>query len=434
MKKFFVLIAFAAALVSCGNDGRREFYFDEGEQRVYNDPAAQLDTLSYAVGMNIGLGMVLHPAGNIFDIDVIISAFNEEIAKSEVDKEFLAANAEYLKNFSNDRLRKYVFARRMAGFKKDAADLPDLPELFDDVEYTAEKVSQCYGYDMANHVRKMCYPLNLHWFMAAMEDAKTVESDSAVDDFMAISTLDFRKVMTDYNTQQYPMYMVERSAKWLEHVAQQKDVHALTVDDNTLYYRVDVAGNGVKPRSLRDTVAFSYDVYTQRGELVESLDKRIATLQEALASAEADTTATNPEQRAMRLSRIKMQLSELQNLNVVLERAMIKGSQYGMQKVGEGGEITMWIPASLAYGDRGNKVVSPNEGIVMTVRLMSVAYGPTAEEIEAEEVMNNLKKMPKKPAVTDNIARPGTTKAPHQSDDATKVKPVLMKKPAKTAK
>ena len=80
MKKIFVMLCAVAALVSCGN-GEREFYFEGFENRVYNNPEAEFDTLSYAVGMNMGLSMVLHPAGNIFDLDLVAKTFNEEMSR-----------------------------------------------------------------------------------------------------------------------------------------------------------------------------------------------------------------------------------------------------------------------------------------------------------------------------------------------------------------
>jgi hypothetical protein len=81
MKRIFMMLCAVVALVSCGNV-EREYYFDKTENRHYNDPEAEFDTLSYAVGMNMGLSMVLQPAGNIFDMDIIIDGFCEEIARA----------------------------------------------------------------------------------------------------------------------------------------------------------------------------------------------------------------------------------------------------------------------------------------------------------------------------------------------------------------
>lgn len=419
MKRLFILLCLATTLVSCG-EANRDFYFDDvNSHRVYNDSNAEFDTLSYAVGMNMGLSMVMHPAGNIFDVDAVVAAFNEEISKSIVDKEFIKANTEYLTRFNDERLRQYIFSKRLAMIKK--GDEVDLPVLFDEDEFTAEKVSQCYGYDMANHVRKNYYPVNIHWFMQAMEDAKAVEEMSIVDNYMAISSMEFTKTMRRYVTEEFPAYMAERSSKWLEMVSKQENVNAITVDGETLYYRVDKAGNGVKPRGLKDTVSFSYNVYTQRGELVESLEERVVAIREALDKALADTTTTNKEMQMKRVDALQKQLEQNENLSVVLDRAMIKGSQYGMQKVGEGGDITLWIPASLAYGAKGNKMVSPNEGIVMTIHLKSVSYGPTAEELETKKMLKKGAGIAINPnGMSENVVMPKQPKTLHKSNESGK--------------
>ena len=52
---------------------------------------------------------------------------------------------------------------------------------------------------------------------------------------------------------------------------------------------------------------------------------------------------------------------------------MIKGWTEGMQYIGEGGEIQLWIPAELAYGDRNvGSDIGPNEALTFKVELISV--------------------------------------------------------------
>ena len=310
-----MMLCAVVALVSCGNV-EREYYFDKTENRTYNDPEAEFDTLSYAVGMNMGLSMVLQPAGNIFDMDVIIDGFCEEIAKSEVDTEFIDKNNEYVRTFFNERMNKYVMAKRLAVMSSKEVTLP---EIFDE-EYSLEKVSKSFGYDMANHVRKNSYPVNVHWFVDAMNDAKTIEENSIVDDYMKIGSMDLRRVLGDYVSSTFPEYMAEKSASWLRDVAGKRGVHAIVVDGETLYYRVDKAGNGKKPQTLRDTVSLSYDVYTQRGALVESHSKRIADLKEALEKTIADT-AVSPQLRDKRIERLESQLEQNENLSIVVDQA-----------------------------------------------------------------------------------------------------------------
>lgn len=412
MKRIFMMLCAVVALVSCGNV-EREYYFDKTENRTYNDPEAEFDTLSYAVGMNMGLSMVLQPAGNIFDMDIIIDGFCEEIAKSEVDTEFIDKNNEYVRTFFNERMNKYVMAKRLAVMSSKEVTLP---EIFDE-EYSLEKVSRCFGYDMANHVRKNSYPVNVHWFVDAMNDAKTIEENSIVDDYMKIGSMDLRRVLGDYVSSDFPEYMAEKSASWLRDVAGKRGVHEIVVDGETLYYRVDKAGNGKKPQTLRDTVSLSYDVYTQRGALVESHSKRIADLKEALEKAIADT-AVSPQLRDKRIERLESQLEQNENLSIVVDQAIIEGSKYGIQKVGEGGDITLWIPASLAYGERGNKMVAPNEGVVMCIHLKSVTYGPTDEEYEAMKLIK--KGSPKKADGKSTIVTPVHPKALHNNSESGK--------------
>ena len=66
---------------------------------------------------------------------------------------------------------------------------------------------------------------------------------------------------------------------------------------------------------------------------------------------------------------------------------------YGVRNVGEGGELTLWMPSSLAFGTRGNRFIAGNEGVVMSIKLKSVEYGKSDEEVAAEEEAARKAKM-----------------------------------------
>ena len=52
---------------------------------------------------------------------------------------------------------------------------------------------------------------------------------------------------------------------------------------------------------------------------------------------------------------------------------VIKGWMEGLQLIGEGGEIMLWIPAELAYGERGvSGDIRPNEALSFKIELISV--------------------------------------------------------------
>ena len=344
MKKLLLIVATAVVAVSCCSRPTG-MHFDTSTGRAYYDETVEMDTLSYSMAMNVALGIRFQPMGNDINADLLVGAMLEEVQKEVVDVDFLQANREILNQFSEERLRPHIMAKRMAMFGQQTTDLP---ELFDE-KFTKEDISRYYGYDIADYFRRMGMPINMYWVAKSFNEALAIEGDAIDDSQLAISQMDMRRCINDYFTTELSDYMLAKSRTWLNNVAAQRDVHMMVVEGDTLYYRVDVAGNGVRPRTERDTIGFSYDVYTQRGMLVESHDKRVAALREALDKELADTTAAKAQTKEMRVSRLEKQLADIENLEVVLDRAIIKGSQYGVKNIGEGGQITLWLPASLAY-------------------------------------------------------------------------------------
>ena len=52
---------------------------------------------------------------------------------------------------------------------------------------------------------------------------------------------------------------------------------------------------------------------------------------------------------------------------------VVKGWTEGIQQVGEGGTIELYVPAALGYGERGNQGIEPNATLIFTVDLCKVA-------------------------------------------------------------
>lgn len=105
--------------------------------------------------------------------------------------------------------------------------------------------------------------------------------------------------------------------------------------ESGLLYKIIRQGSGVKPSSS-DTVEVHYEGTNLDGKVFDS-------------SYERDQTASFP-------------------LN-----AVISGWQEGLQHVSEGGEIILWIPADLAYGERGaGNDIRPNEALTFKVDLIAV--------------------------------------------------------------
>ena len=391
MKKILICLTFALALVSCGKS-QREYYFDNGGNRSYNNPEEALDTMSFAVGANVGMSLRFQPSGIIFDVEKLISAIETELSKEVADQDFIDKNGDLMKRFSTERLRPYPLAKMRAD--QNAAEFTaELPSLYDDGDFTEDKVASYFGVDVANYIRNSAFLVNRHWVYEAMRKAFLLKDRTIVDESnLGFNVAELSKMLGIYNKIERPIIKEQMAREWLANVAKQRGVEMMLVEGDTLYYRVDVAGNEVRPQSLRDTIGFSYVVYNQHGGLVESLEERIGYFREALAHAETDTTMT-VEEREQRIELIKSQLEANENLRIPVTSALVKGAMYGVRNVGEGGELTLWMPSSLAFGTRGNRFIAGNEGVVMSIKLKSVEYGKSDEEVAAEEEAARKAKM-----------------------------------------
>lgn len=427
MKKIFCAIIVAMSVASCGKVAN-SMYFDASDNRVYDDATAEFDTLSYAVGMNLGLGLRYQPAGMTFDYEVLMEAMTEELANGALDYESLAENKELIKRFSSERLQPFTLAqKRSKSTSENTLQANLFPTPFNE-EFTEELVSRIFGRDMASYLVTAAYPLNMHWLRCAIDEASKAEGEIVHDSLMRLTVLQMRGSLQNYHIRIHPEYIVEAAHEWLNSVAAQPNVHPMVVEDtDTLYYRVNRAGNGVKPRSLTDTVSFSYDLYTRAGKLIESHSQRANTVREALEKEKAADTLDNPKVKA-RIKQLSDQLDDIENLRVPLSKALLKGLQYGMQNVGEGGEITLWMPASLAFGERGNRVVHGNDAVVMNVTLKSVSYGPTEEELAAmEKEIPALPKMSKKRLENGVFTQKQTSEEDEAPNKKVVISPVIKK-------
>lgn len=61
-------------------------------------------------------------------------------------------------------------------------------------------------------------------------------------------------------------------------------------------------------------------------------------------------------------------------------QGMLPGWIEGLQLVGKGGELNLWIPSNLAYGERGaGQVIGPNQALQFHVKVLDVMPGDTAK-------------------------------------------------------
>ena len=201
-----------------------------------------------------------------------------------------------------------------------------------------DSVSYMIGYSTGMQIAQNNFgPLSTNAIVKGILDAsKGVEVDYAV----------FQNVVNGFMEKRMEAVAKDNAEKSAKMLAANGKKNGIVTTESGLQYQIVREGNGVKPTE-RDTVEVNYEGKNLEGKVFDS-------------SYERGTTVTFP-------------------LNGV-----IKGWTEGMQYVGEGGEIMLWIPAELAYGDRNvGADIGPNEALTFKVELVSVK--PYVEKPETEE-------------------------------------------------
>ena len=201
-----------------------------------------------------------------------------------------------------------------------------------------DSVSYMIGYSTGMQIAQSNFgSLSTNAIVKGILDAsKGVEVDYAV----------FQNVVNGFMEKRMEAVAKDNAEKSAKMLAANGKKNGIVTTESGLQYQIVREGNGVKPTE-RDTVEVNYEGKNLEGKVFDS-------------SYERGTTVTFP-------------------LNGV-----IKGWTEGMQYVGEGGEIMLWIPAELAYGDRNvGADIGPNEALTFKVELVSVK--PYVEKSETEE-------------------------------------------------
>lgn len=199
-----------------------------------------------------------------------------------------------------------------------------------------DSVSYMIGYSTGMQIKQNNMgPLSANNIIKGIQDAcKGVEVDY----------MTFQNIVNGFMDKRMEAVANEYKEKSEKMLAENGKKDGVITTESGLQYKIIREGEGVKPGE-RDTVEVNYEGKNLDGDVFDS-------------SYDRGQTVTFP-------------------LNGV-----IKGWTEGMQYVGEGGEIMLWIPADLAYGDRNvGADIRPNEALTFKVELVSVKpYIEKAEE------------------------------------------------------
>lgn len=330
MKRFYALAVTTAATmmaVACGS----------------NEPK-ELDTLSYAVGADLGLNLSLGMADYNLDNDVVVENITNFYENGDLMGEELQQVRQRMMEFQYTRLMPFFSAKRQRDMvTTDMPDtLPALPELYDD-NFTREEVSAMMGKNMGAYVKSMETDFNMYWLKAAISDGLKVDAPEHIDSLMRLTEAQMQQTLTDFATRKREEAIAEQerlkvenaeaSAKWLSEVEKKQDVKKT---ESGLLYRIDREGTGAQATEDTDVVRVNYEGKTRTGKVFDSSYERGQDIEFPL-------------------------------------NGVIRGWTEGMKLVKEGGQITLWIPAELAYGERGAGAdIGPNEALEFKVELIEV--------------------------------------------------------------
>ena len=335
MRKFLTFAAVVAASLSvaaCGSAAK------------FSSKSTAADSLSYAVGMDLGLNLSLGMKDFNIDRQIVIKNIQEFVKSGDIEGEDLKEVRNQWMQYQYTVLMPFMYAKRsqeMLG--SDQPDtLPALPELYND-EFTREKVATMLGKNMGAAVKSIEEDIDMKFVLLAIEDAKRVEEPVQIDSLMRMTQEQMINSFQRYEEAMRAKAMAERekamkenaelSAKWLSEIEKQEGVQKT---ESGLLYRIDREGTGAQATEDTDVVLVNYEGKNRAGDIFDS-------------SYERNEPISFP-------------------LNGV-----IKGWTEGMKLVKAGGQITLWIPSALAYGENGAGAnIGPNEALEFKVELIEV--------------------------------------------------------------
>ena len=358
MKKiiFAAVLAGAAALVSCKGGN---------QEGIQMGSLSKFDSLSSAVGANIGYGLSFQ----MKEIPLDPSRMREGLVETASGKsamkhdEAVEILREYFMNKRGERMQAIMKQRaeadsiRLASGDTTKVEYPVADPAMFLTEEERDSVSYALGNDIGYAVTKASLPLHIVWVGEALQNV--FENNARMDQKATNSYLQHYYLVT------LPMQNEEASTKWLSKIEKKSGVQKT---ESGLLYKVIEAGDmTVKAAEKRDVVKVHYTGRTRTGRVFD-----------------ATHFADRPEDQQEML---KQQFPDTYNEDKPAEfplNGVIPGWAEGLQLVGKGGKIMLWIPASLAYGPTGRgAAIGPNEALEFEVELVDVE--PYAEPAPAAD-------------------------------------------------
>ncbi len=245
----------------------------------------------------------------------------------------------------------------------------DKPQLKDQ----KDKASYSIGYDIGETFKKQKIDLNIDALIAGLKEA-VAGKDAAMPKEEREKTLQaFQKEMMEKQLAASKEAATKNTAEGEKFLAENKKKDGVKTTTSGLQYKVLKEGSGTSPKET-DTVVTNY-----KGTLIDGT--------EFDSSYKRNEPATFPVNR------------------------VIKGWTEALQLMKPGAKYQLFIPASLAYGERGaGQLIGPNATLIFEVELLSIkppepaasvapgAPAPTSPAISISPASKPAPSAPAKPA------------------------------------
>ena len=176
-------------------------------------------------------------------------------------------------------------------------------------------------------------------------NAEGNQRDPEFNNQFKINPMEMNRLFNDFLTKRNEYEAAVNKAEGEKFMQDNKMKDGVVTTDSGLQYRIMEAGNDVKP-GPKDTVFVQYTGTLLDGTVFDESDK------------------------------------EKDPVRFTLNR-VIKGWTEGLQHVGEGGKIQLFVPDSLAYGARRTGNIGPNSTLLFDIEVVKVGKVPAEEEKDA---------------------------------------------------
>ena len=352
MKKIFNVAVLAlvcgamAVSCCCGSKG----LLSKGDK-------SKLDTISYALGSNLGFFMSNRISEINFDYEKLAkgieeAAFNKGKWSAEEAQEVFQT----LVHPVNERFGRLIRQ------KQDTTVVAEPIEVFVRAG-ERDSLSYAYGLTIGQDLQNTRFPIQIYWYLKGFEQTRVGEG--------ILTEEQANEYIQNFFMVVYPQQELEASEAWLAKMEQKSGVQK---SESGLLYKVVKEGDVSRSATDdRDEVTVHYTGRDRHGKVFDSsiFKNMPADRQEMLRQYQPDRFDE------------KGNIIADEPVTFPLDR-VIAGWTEGMKLVGPGGKIILYIPANLAYGPRGNQAIAPNAALEFEVELVDVK--PYTEPTEPAEI------------------------------------------------